>query len=280
MPEQPESIVLDLENLSAQYSNLLIEYEQAVANYSALIQQKISGTAQPLMTIQNNAFWGTGSISSNVIPSAPQCKALCSTTNGCSGATYNPTNKICSLRNGEGSLVPDNNSYAFISEETYLLLNIKSINNQLIEINQQILNKTQEGEPDLNGEYAERLVKGQELLQNYIMLNRERERINEIVQSYETLDYQETEGNIKINQNYYSFMLLIILSIALVVILYMFSGSSSAASANSTLSNASQPNGQSGGLLGTSAYLVVFGIILIVLVVKYFSILSSFVKSF
>ena len=43
MPEQPESIVLDLENLSAQYSNLLIEYEQAVANYSALIQQKISG---------------------------------------------------------------------------------------------------------------------------------------------------------------------------------------------------------------------------------------------
>jgi hypothetical protein len=60
----------------------------------------------------------------------------------------------------------------------------------------------------------------------------------------------------------------------------MFSGSSSTASANSTLSNASQPNGQSGGLLGTSAYLVVFGIILIVLVVKYFSNLSSFVKSF
>jgi hypothetical protein len=285
MTEQPESIVLDLEILNAQYSNLLIQYEQAVANYSALIQQQSAGNTPPLMALPNNAFWGTTGISSSIIPSVPQCKALCATTSGCSGATYNTTNNLCSLRSGEGSLAPDSSeSYAIITEEAYLLLNMQSINNQLIEINQEILAATNEGQPEFNDEYAERKVKAQELLQNYIMLNQEKERIDMTVQSYENLNKKEVEGNITINQNYYSFILLIILAIALIVILYLFSGSSSTgstATVNPTPAiNPYQPNVQAGGQLGISAYFIVFAIILIVLVIKYFSNISSFVKSF
>jgi len=278
MTEQPESIVLDLEILNAQYSNLLIQYEQAVANYSALIQQQSAGNTPPLMALPNNAFWGTASISSSIIPSVPQCKALCATTSGCSGATYNTTNNLCSLRSGEGSLAPDSsNSYAIITEEAYLLLNMQSINNQLIEINQKILAAINEGQPEFNYEYAERKVKAQELLKNYIMLNQEKERIVMIVQSYENLNKEEVEGNITINQNYYSLILLIILAIALIVILYLFSRSTV-----NTMSaiNSYQPNVQTEGQLGISAYFIVFAIILIVLVIKYFSNISSFVKSF
>jgi hypothetical protein len=40
------------------------------------------------------------------------------------------------------------------------------------------------------------------------------------------------------------------------------------------------PYQQAGGQLGISAYFIVFAIILIVLVIKYFSNISSFVKSF
>jgi hypothetical protein len=279
--EPPESIVLDLENLNAQYSNLLIQYEQAVANYSALIQQQIAGNDTPLMIIPDKAFWGTGDISSSVIKSVPQCRALCATTSGCSGATYNPTNKICALRSGDGFPVPGNNLFAIISEETYLLMNMKNVNNQLIAVNQEILDKTTEGEPIFTNEYSERKLKAQELLQNYIMLNRERERINQMVQSFENLNREEVEGNLSISQNYYSFILLIILAVALIVILYLFSGSSSTTSINSTPTiNPYQPNVQAGGQLGISAYFIVFAIILIVLVVKYFSNISSFVKSF
>jgi len=289
MTEQPKSIVLDLENLNTQYSNLLIQYEQAVANYSALIQKQNTENTPPLMIIPDNAFWGTEGISSNVIQSVPECKALCATTSGCSGATYNPTNKICSLRSGEGSMVPDNNSFAIVSEETYLLLNMQSINNQLIEINQEILDKTNEGQPDFNDEYAERKVKAQELLKNYIMLNQEREKISQMVQSFESLNREEVEGNISISQKYYSFILLIILAVALIVILYLFTGSSSTTSINPTPvinptlvinPTPALPNVQAGGQLGISAYFIVFAIILIVLVIKYFSNISSFVKSF
>jgi hypothetical protein len=285
MTEQPESIVLDLEILNAQYSNLLIQYEQAVANYSALIQQQSAGNIPPLMALPNNAFWGTAGISSTTVSSVPECKALCATTSGCSGATYNTTKNLCSLRSGEGSVTPaDNNSYAIITEEAYLLLNMQSINNQLIEINQQILDATNKGQPEFDEEYAERKVKAQELLKNYIMLNQEKERIDMIVQSYENLNKEEVEGNITINQNYYSFILLIILAIALIVILYLFSGSSSTSSTTTVnptpAINPYQPNVQAGGQLGISAYFIVFAIILIVLVMKYFSNISSFVKSF
>ena len=283
--ESPESIVLDLEILNAQYSNLLIQYEQAVANYSALIQQQSAGNTPPLMALPNNAFWGTAGISTTTVSTVPQCKALCATTSGCSGATYNTSTSICSLRSGEGSITPaGNNSYALVTEEAYLLLNMQNINNQLIEINQQILDATNEGQPVFDEEYAERKVRAQELLRNYIMLNQERENINQMVQNYESLNQQQTEGNININQNYYSFILLIILAIALIVILYLFSGSSSTSSTatvNPTPAiNPYQPNVQAGGQLGISAYFIVFAIILIVLVVKYFSNISSFVKSF
>jgi len=116
------------------------------------------------------------------------------------------------------------------------------------------------------------------------MLNQEKERIDMIVQSYENLNKEEVEGNITINQNYYSFILLIILAIALIVILYLFSGSSSTSSTTTVnpipAINPYQPNVQAGGQLGISAYFIVFAIILIVLVIKYFSNISSFVKSF
>ena len=281
--ETPQSLVLDLETLNVQYSNLLTQYEQAVANYTNLIQQQ-STTPPPLMTIPNNAFWGTADISSNIIPTVYQCKALCATTSGCSGATYNTTTQTCSLRSGEGSLVPSaSNLLALIPEETYLLLNMQSINAQLIQINQEILNKTTEGETVFNSEYTERQTQAEELLKNYIMLTAEKNKINGMINEFENLNQEEIDGNITISKNYYSFVLLLILSIALIVLLFMFSGSSATnANTNSSIAlpNMYQSNNQYGGKLGISAYFIIFAIILIVLVIKYFSNISSFIKSF
>jgi len=283
--ETPQSLVLDLETLNIQYSNLLTQYEQAVANYTNLIQQQSSSnTTPPLMTIPNNAFWGTADISSNIIPTVYQCKALCATTSGCSGATYNTTTQTCSLRSGEGSLVPSaSNLVALIPEETYLLLNMQSINAQLIQINQEILNKTTAGETVFDNEYTERQTQAEELLKNYIMLTAEKNKINGKINDFENLNQEEIDGNITISKNYYSFVLLLILSIALIVLLFMFSGSSSTnANANSSMAlpNMYQSNNQYGGKLGISAYFIIFAIILIVLVIKYFSNISSFIKSF
>lgn len=280
-----DSIVMDLENLNTQYSNLLIEYEQAVANYTALIQQQdTSGSITSLMNISNNAFWGSGSLSSSTVSSTTQCSASCLNTTGCTGATYNQDTQVCSLRSGEGSLVPAaSNSIALIPQETYLLLNMQSINNQLIQINTQIMTATNAGEPEFNTQYSERQVKADELLQNYIMLNKEREKINEMIKSFEDLNQEEVDGNITINKNYTSFILLLILAIAFICVIYILSGQKPS---NYTTTNTifpvetnTTPMFQQGGKLGISTFVIIFVIILVCLVIKYFSNIYSFIKN-
>ena len=250
-----DSIVMDLENLNSQYSNLLIEYEQAVANYAALIQQQdTSGSTSYLMNITNKAFWGSGSLSSSTASSTTQCSALCLNASGCSGATYNMNTQVCSLRSGEGSLVTaDSSSVALIPEATYLLLNMQSINNQLITINQQILDSTNAGQPEFNTQYSERQVKAGELVQNYMKLNEERERINQMIQSFEDLNQEEIDGSINISQNYTSFVLLLILALVFIYVTYILSvqPSSNSMTTNTTMF-------QQGGKLGISTFFIIF----------------------
>ena len=223
-----ESIVLDLEILTSQYSNLLIKYEQAVANYTAYMQKQSFPSAKTtLKTIHNQSFWGAGGISTVSGQTAAKCSSLCLNNSKCSGATYNATTQLCSLRSGKGSLFPSSSSVALVPEETYLLLNMQSINSQLIEINQKILNATKESQPNFDSEYSARKVQAQTLLQNYILLNEEREKIKNMVKSYDELNESEIQGNINISKNYYSFILLLIFSVLLIVILYMFTATSS-----------------------------------------------------
>jgi len=220
------SLILDLENLSIQYSNLLTQYEQAVSDYNSLLLQKSKGTALPMMSIKGQTFWGTAAISSSRVPTIAGCKALCASNTVCSGATYDTNKNICSLRTGDGSLIKSsNNNYALISQEKYLMMNIKSINSQLINVNTQILNKINQGKPIFETEYKLRSEKAQALIDNYLNLLQQKEKIYETIAKQNTLDQTQMEGNIKINQNYYSFLLLLVLSIVFIVILYFLSKS-------------------------------------------------------
>ena len=275
--KSPESIVLDLEILNSQYSNLLIKYEQSVANYTAYMQkQTLPGAKTTLKNIPNQSFWGSGGISTVAGQTAAKCSSLCLNNTKCSGATYNANTQICSLRSGKGSLVPSTSSdTALIPEETYLLLNMRSINSQLTEINQQILSLSNKARKQFGNEVSSRQVQTQSLLENYVLLNKEREKIDNMVKSYEELYEDEIQGNINISQNYYSFMLLLIFSIALIVILYMFTGATSDTATASSI-NPTQSQSQPSGQLGISAYFIVFFITLIVVAMNYSSITSSY----
>jgi hypothetical protein len=218
---ETSSLTLDLENLSLQYSNLLTQYEQAVADYNNVLTQKSNGTILPMMSIKGQSFWGTSGISSSNVSTIAGCKALCASNKTCSGATYDTKKNICSLRTGDGNLInTSDNYYALISQEKYLMMNIKNINSQLININTQILNKINSGKPIFEGEYKLRSEKAQALIDNYLNLLQQKEKIYQTIEEQYTLDQTQTEGNIKINQNYYSFLLLLALSIIFIVILY------------------------------------------------------------
>lgn len=251
------SIIMDLETLKKQYSNLLIQYKGAVADYVNYLNTKSQEiNNEQLISIQGQAFNGTGSAGQSSATTLQDCIASCASSDKCSGATF-ISNK-CELRSGDSQIVPSSkNSYAIIPKGKQLLLNMENINEQLLNVNEQLVKKIKISEPIFDNLTNETLSKNQELIQNYKNLMEERQKIVKIINEYETLNNKDNENQIKISQNYYSYILLVILAVATIVLLYkMFTSNS-------------HQQVQYGGELGNNAYYIVFGLIIFNLVIKY-----------
>jgi hypothetical protein len=211
---------------------------------------------QPLVTIQGQAFNGTGSAGQSSATTLQDCVASCASSDKCSGATF-ISNK-CEIRTGDSPIVPSsNNSYAIIPKGKQLLLNMENINQQLLVVNKQLVDKIKVSKPIYDEKNNDARLKNKELIQNYEKLLKERKNIKKILDEYETLENTETENQIKINQNYYSYILLLILGFAVGFLLYkMFSTNTS-----SSL--------QYGGDLGINAYYIIFGLIIVIIIFNY-----------
>jgi hypothetical protein len=181
-----------------------------------------------MVSIQSKTFWGKGQVGSQSIDTVDDCVALCSTTTGCSGATFNPDKQTCWLRSGDSDIGPGlNNDYAIVPETKKYLEIMKSINTKLNDTNQQIMALTNSGQ----GEYAGLTSKSSnnhiELTNNYNVLQQERNKIDKLLKNFDDLDESKVETELSINQNYYSFILLSVIAIAICFMLYFFSSTSS-----------------------------------------------------
>lgn len=272
------SITMDLENLKQQYSNLLLQYKSAVTDYINYLnvqsQQPCSSYTssskgidqacynQELVSIQGQAFNGTGSAGQSSATTLQDCIASCSNSDTCTGATF-VSNK-CEIRTGDSPMVPSRqDSYAIIPKGKQLLLNMEDINQQLLDVNKKLVSKIQVSEPVFDKFNNDNTSKNQELIQNYESLLEERRNIAKILNEYQTLDNTENENLIKINQNYYSYILLLILAVAVIFLLYKMFGS------GSTTTPAPASPVQYGGELGINAYYMVFGLIIFVIILNF-----------
>jgi predicted acetyltransferase len=250
---------MDLEKLKIQYNFQLNAYKQAVANYVNYLQQNenAQNSAPNYVTIPGKAFWGSGQAGTQSVYNAnttQQCQALCAKTSNCTGATFNPDvngEAMCWLRTGEGQVVPALDSdVSIIPEAQKYMLRIESINKKLISTNQQIQNIINQSQPVYNSMQTEGQEKNKELIQNYMQLVVERERIAEVLKSYEDLDKTEQQGEMKVTQKQYSYILLVIVAVGVMVLLYKFSG------VLTSESGSSQSYNQTGGELPQSTYYV------------------------
>jgi hypothetical protein len=222
----PKSIVLDLESLNAEYRNKLIEYRQAVANYVNYLKQdiKTQNSNQEMVTIKNATYWGTGPIAQNNSATLQECSASCAMTDGCTGATFNATDSakpMCWLRSGDTDITGGKDSdYAIVPKGKQMLMIVQKINMRLSEINQQIQKITQNGQETYDSQTPERKTNMAELARQYIQLNEEREKIDNTINEYQTLDQQQIQGDLTANKNYYSFVLLLLLAIITIFVLY------------------------------------------------------------
>ena len=244
----------------------------AASGYSTATQPNYNIDSQPLTAIQGQAFWGTGPIGSQDpytgIASVNDCSALCSSTANCTGATFNPSDHgqpMCWLRSGDGNPIPAlPNDYAIIPKSLQLLNIVDSINQQLITVNTIILKNITNGQPIYNSEANARENKAQELLQNYTNLQKEREAIKKQIDKYESLDEAQIEGNMVINENYYSFLLLIGVVILILIFMYYFA-------VYFPRKTTIFPSFQTGGgELSTNVYYLIFIMIVLTILVIYY----------
>lgn len=249
------STILDLESLREKYKNLLIEYQQAMANYINFLQRESIEKNNQLIELKGKVFWGSQDVGTQTIQNIEECKALCVNNSKCSGATFNSDNKTCYIRSGNGNPIPGlTNDYAIIPEKINLILILKDLNTQLININTNIQNNINNGqtEYDLNSEAID--LRSTTLKEKYISLIEERDKTNNLIKEYEDLNQTQIDGNLHINKNYNSFILLSILSVVFIFILYIFF----------SRSNKLNTNIQHGGKLVFNNYYIIFLIIIFI----------------
>ena len=251
---------------------MLIQYQQAVSNYINFVQQESSQQnynigSKPLTYAQGSTYWGSSTVGQNNSSTVQECQASCASTTGCTGATFNATDNgqpMCWLRGGEGEISSgSSNDYAIVPKSKKLLQIVQSVNQQLISVNKQITEQSKNGQPLYDKESGQRKLKNAKLINQYIQLTEERDKINDMLKEYKTLDIYQEQGSIIINKNYYSFILLLGLVIVFIIMLYKFGFSSSVPETSYTQSF------QSGGQLGPSVYYIVGVITLILLVIKF-----------
>lgn len=218
--------------------------------------------------IKGQTFWGSGEASKGSVYTGgtiEQCKAKCSENKNCTGATFNPSSNgksMCWLRTGEGELMPGlNNDFAIVPEAKKYLLAIESINRKLLETNKKIQQNIAQGQPLYNSIKTKAISQNDELTQNYQQLVMEREKIEKMLSSYQDLDEREINGNLKINQKYYTFVLLTIIAICIIILLYKFSSIFS--NSQNTSSNYVQQGGQIDTAFNISGLIIIICIIFI-----------------
>jgi hypothetical protein len=226
-------------------------------NYNTSTSPDFNINAPVMTTLNGAAFWGTSPLSQSIVTTVEECEASCANTNECSGATYNKTTSLCSLRKGDADIVAGNQTdVAIIPKAQGLLKIVENINNRLTQVNEKIQTMSSSVETQFNSEADQRSVSNNDLINQYKNLVVERYKIQRMLNEYQTLDEQQVQGNINISQNYYSFILLIFLAILVIFLLYKFSISSPQSSTTFV---------KNGEELGASAYYIVFGLLLLVL---------------
>lgn len=231
---------MEIEILLKEYQTVLLQYNQVNADYLNYIKNVDQANVDKDFTnVDNSEYVGT-TISQTTSSNVSTCSASCSTTTGCTGATFNNNalsgNNNCSLVSGTGTVNNKINSTAIITKKSFYLNELKILNNQLIAINELIQTYIETNKSDM----VSNLSKNQGILDNlYSKLNffsGEKTSMEDQIESINDLDNIVEESDYLVNQKYILFRFLgIIAVLAFCVFIYMaFKGDSSSESVKSS----------------------------------------------
>ena len=214
------SAMLQLQTLQLQFVNVLAQYKQAYATYISDLQSTPS-----FVVIPGKTFWGSSSVIQSSSTSTSNCTALCSANPKCSGATFNSSTQLCSLRGGTGMVGPGTSvESAIITQTNADAETVQALNLQLTSLNEEMNTLLMSTETTLGQETISKNIQKEQLASIYSSLVSERQKIAKMNQDYQNTTQQYNDNSLITNtaNTYYLIWTLITIIIVLITVKYLF----------------------------------------------------------
>lgn len=204
-----------MEMLGSKFNSLINQYKDTYQQYMNAIQSN----SNTLTSVSNYAFIGENNLNTIQNSSASDCLSSCTSTQSCSGATYDATSNVCTLSTGTGNMVSSTNQTAIVKQALYYSNQLKQLNDDLTNINNQMIQHMNQNAKEYSQNQQQTTEKVNALQQNYSVLEQERSQIDEMIREYETLNSAYENGAIHVTSNYYVYLIYFIIVIALIAVL-------------------------------------------------------------
>ena len=169
--------------------------------------------------LSGRSWWGTGGLTEGQVNSQDECKAMCSSDEQCTGATFNPVRKYCWTRKGDGNLVAGNeDNIALIPKQKATLAAAKALNQKLIDLNEQITVLIRKLNPQAEEIRQENDAKQTELVKAYDNLWEQQIEMEKQLQEYLTLDNENKSEGLQTNAGRLSYRFWFIFTILILII--------------------------------------------------------------
>ena len=258
------SVILNLEKISKEYNNVLTQYNQARSNYINYLKTKsetqdASGNSE--YVILQNTFYGQNTlVNPTQTNNIASCTNQCSANSSCTGANFVNGSSCLLMKDVNGELSPKQESNAIVPPEIYYLTTLKQLNQQLINLNAQLTQQIDKGQPIYEKQVQERQKQSEVLDKNYKSLVAERDKIELQLNEVDDINEAQTNSTLIVNKNYAVYKYLIFAFIVIVLIMM---------SLPSNVSN--QITEQVGGKIIDSEYKhIICGFMILIVIIIYF----------
>lgn len=219
-----DPVIIKVKVLEKEYETELNKYREALNNYINALK------IQKNVELQGRTWWGSSSLKEGEASTISECQTMCSLDNKCSGATFNSVKKYCWTRSGDGDIsVGDESDYAIIPNHISSLKVLQTINNNLLELNEKILNEFKNIQPEVLKQNTQ--MSDQELLLSdyYKKLLEEKDELNKQLNEYYSVEQNNEHKTLFVEQqnaryNIWAVIAMILILIAIAYITHTSSG--------------------------------------------------------
>lgn len=190
--------LIKVEALQKEYEVTLQQYQEAVKNYIAALQS--TSTVQ-FTALKGRTWWGTGGVNEGAANTKEECETMCANSSNCSGATFNPVKRYCWTRSGDNSITAgETDDYALVPKQKAALNIMKTLNDKLLSINEEISNELKNVNPEVEEQMREKQIKQQELNKSYQSLLEQKIEVEQQLQEYYSIEQENENQSLYANQ--------------------------------------------------------------------------------